>query len=804
MKLSIVRAKLFLFAMTFVFVFASASVVLAQGQRIALLPFKIPLKLSPGQTRAVESVCLDSHLEAPVYDDVYKRVLSPSQGVKVVIGEGPKKVTLSLPEAIRQGVVEFRGLDYGTAQGALPDNSFLQLTNTDPKNRTISFQVTKSAVLHSEPGRFEELSVLKKLDELAANSPSSLYEKNIQEEAWAEMRAIKDRKLGIAMNLSDGGYLKALPEEGENVVLGPALRKFQQANALKITGKPDAPTLERLNQKAAERYGPLLRVITTDPLSVAKTDESLEAVVRRFQEDSGLPPSGKFDPATVVALRDEFQLLLDAEGSTLDAQLREYQRRHGLPEDGQLSPPVMTQLRNEQVGEELVYEAEEFNYVRNFRGAGSTKPPADRQVLAVHEVYSDSASGLSLPTEQHILIGSASGDIELRIVRRQSAGEAGLFGRYVADSTVLKNEAAIEAVDNQTRKLVVGKSDAKTNFAHAGAYQPTADNGRGAIQLQLGGQQINLSAAGHEALFNGDPKVSIPELDNYFATLPSGAAGDKMRFIIVRDAFAQGRFGHGGGRLNIESSKTEGPQQYGYHESRRHVHPTELASQLKARYGDKADFLLDDELDTGKANAASMPLVTKSSDIAAYVPPNDPLEKETSKNAQADAAKNIITNISDYLREAGVTVERGFAPSAKTNVLVLTGHKDREFVRYVNELGYSGVFKGHVVAMASCYEVGDEALNSRIVRSFGAKAVLFYDRRLNVNAVESVLFELTQLLKGENFSPARLDELLNRSIDKALEKLENAPLRSDMEKMRRSVIQVSQLELKCATTNHQG
>jgi hypothetical protein len=631
----------------------------------------------------------------------------------------------------------------------------------------------------------------------------------LQKAVWKKSKHLR----GIVLNLLDAGYLKSSPEETRSVVISQALQQLQQANGLRITGDADEPTMTALAKNAAELYGPLLRAIA--PLEI--NDQSLEVLTHRFQENLDLPPTGQFDPETVDSLRDTIDSRLQAirvEGETPDARLREYQRRNGFPIHGRLTPQLVAQFESEIAGRNLIRKAALFNpeYVQHRYGIDLAKRSDHRRILAVQELSQGKAIGqLNDSNEKYILIGADSGDIELRIVRSQPGSVFSFEPIYRVDPKALKNGNAIEAMDKLSRKLAADKSDATTRFVHAGSYEPTSGEGRGAFRLQLGEQEITLSAADHEALFNQNLNVPIPMLDNYMNALPSNVDGGKPRFIIYRDAFAQGSFGHGGGRPPKPPKDSdaaggegnEGPQPYGYHESRRHVHPTVLLAVLKARYREKGDFLLDDEMDRGKANAASLPFVAKGNDIVAYLASNDPLRGTISNRISKTDGQvqqfKIIENIAEYLRETGVEIISDFTRSAKTNVLVVTGHKDRNFVDYVNDLGFNGVFKDHIVALASCYEVGDEALNARIIRDYQAKAVLFFDRRLNPHAVESVLYEMSRILKESNYSSSRFDDLLNRSVDRALKDPQNASWRNDIEKMRRSLIQVSRLTIDRAT-----
>jgi hypothetical protein len=793
-----------------------------QGQRIALLPNLIALLLRPGETRSVDSVCLDSHLPAPKVSEVYGNILTPvpsSSEVVVTVGTGAGKKTLSLPQALAQHIITFRGSGLSEILSERDDiydrnmySSYLDVENTDPKHRPVSLKVLKSQVLYPHPGRYEGQEALKVIAKFGKNRSYVSKDGRVKEQQSSDLQDqvwhSADELRGVVRSLIQTGDMSGSVEETRQEVIGASLRRFQRENGLNVTGHPDQATLAKLKQKVTTQYEPLLREVTESLMVKGEPKPTTSRLIRRFQADVELPITGELDVKTQEELRTEMDrqfVEMGIPGKTATDRLHEFKRRNEMPVDERITKLLVDRLDAKwsviRTTYKLVADADEFT---SSLGAGrpilaeglyESKPPMPGEVLAVHKIYGRSRLD---PDEMYILVQGSNGDVELHTLRHLRTEDLDLLGpAYITDKTVLKNADAIDKMDELSRDLAVRKSDAATRIIHAGSYTPLADAGRGEFRLQLGGDKtLTLSSAEHDALLGNDPKVAIPALDEYMHSLKPMPDGSKPRFIVSRDAFAQGRYGHGGGHLPFDAA-IEGPQSYAYHESRYQVNPTETTARLNARYGNTVDFFLDDELDLGRKNVDQITKVTQGADIAAYVAPDEPLagmagmvERQRPGSGKVEQY-NVIKNIQDYLKDAKVHVVGDLKPSSETNVLVLTGHKETDFVDYVDALGQNGVFRNHIVAMASCYEAGDEALNTRIIQRYGAKAVFFFDSRINPNAVEAVLYEMTQILAAPNFSPTRMDDLLNQSIEQALKDSQNSMILDEISKLHRSLIQVS-------------
>lgn len=340
-------------------------------------------------------------------------------------------------------------------------------------------------------------------------------------------------------------------------------------------------------------------------------------------------------------------------------------------------------------------------------------------------------------------------------------GDDAYMAEMIAKHNVkmLQNENAVMRMESATQSLVKSHSDDRATFMHAG-FCNKASNAK--IHLQIGGFETKISQGEMDRFLSG--KKPVPTLDKFFNELKNGNV--KTDIIVYRDVFAQsiGRSDLNGRFLN----------------SRHHVDPLKLTVALKKRYSNKANFYLDDEMDMGKANLASLPIVKRANNLAVYI------------NGFAVTDFDVIKNIEVNLRKVGIQIvpDNDWVP--KSNILVITGHKDVAFKNYIETLGQKGTLQDKVVALFSCYQSGDESLNSRMIRDkFKAKAVLFFSETINPIAVEEVLKRLEAVLNNVQQQPRKLNDILEQCVNEALKATSHPKLKGEIEKMRNGVLQLS-------------
>jgi len=155
-----------------------------------------------------------------------------------------------------------------------------------------------------------------------------------------------------------------------------------------------------------------------------------------------------------------------------------------------------------------------------------------------------------------------------------------------------------------------------------------------------------------------------------------------------------------------------------------------------------------------------------------------------------------IENLKKPLMRAGIRVvdEAGYREIPGTSVLIITGHRDRAMSDKLQKLKRAGVLKGKLVAVISCYAPGVEVLHSGLMAGpQSAAGVLFFRDAINATAVAAVMRELSSIVGSQHFSPSTLSELLQQSVDAALERAETAFEKQEIEKMMKLVDQRSML-----------
>jgi hypothetical protein len=131
-----------------------------------------------------------------------------------------------------------------------------------------------------------------------------------------------------------------------------------------------------------------------------------------------------------------------------------------------------------------------------------------------------------------------------------------------------------------------------------------------------------------------------------------------------------------------------------------------------------------------------------------------------------------------------------------SNVVVVTGHRDRSMADHLQRLKNAGVLKGKIVAVLSCYGEGVEGLQSDLVAGAnGAKAILYYSTPINPGAVQSMMLELSRQLSSNNkgFAALRLDNLIKQSVDRALKNADFDSEKEELKKLQNPIIQLSRL-----------
>jgi hypothetical protein len=211
------------------------------------------------------------------------------------------------------------------------------------------------------------------------------------------------------------------------------------------------------------------------------------------------------------------------------------------------------------------------------------------------------------------------------------------------------------------------------------------------------------------------------------------------------------------------------------------------AAALKARYGADVNVYLARDAPAARENARKLESLVMNgpADLAVYT-------------ARGILDYDVVENLKKALARAGIRVVEETpsygtrSDASESNVLIITGHRDRAMSDHLTRLKEAGVLKGKLVAVISCYEPGAEAAQSALLSGAdGAAGLLFYDAAINATAVESVMRELSTLSRSGGLAPSTLEEWLNRSVDRALELADTPAEKTDILKLRRPIFQLS-------------
>jgi hypothetical protein len=228
---------------------------------------------------------------------------------------------------------------------------------------------------------------------------------------------------------------------------------------------------------------------------------------------------------------------------------------------------------------------------------------------------------------------------------------------------------------------------------------------------------------------------------------------------------------------------------------------TAQAAAIKARYDGGVEVFMATDAGSARDNARKFESLTVRgpADVAVYTAAmlTDFGVVENLRKRLTAARIRVVddtTNDTTTAVSAASPHTQDAAGATEANVIVVTGHRGPEMSTYLSRLKDTGVLKGKLVAVISCYEPGIETLQSALTGGAdGAAAVLFYPEMIKASAVESVLSEFSKIVAAPEFTPARLNELLDRSVDRALEEAVTPAERSEILKLRLLFGQLSRL-----------
>jgi len=333
---------------------------------------------------------------------------------------------------------------------------------------------------------------------------------------------------------------------------------------------------------------------------------------------------------------------------------------------------------------------------------------------------------------------------------------AGRFEHWTAsNSTVDKVATGAEALQSFSAQMVetaVRVSEPSRSFIATGVGR----DGKvlmslGPVAVEVPAQELRQFAAGNRA--------SLPQFDELLGLIRD-AGESRPQLVFLHSPITLGRQPKG---LELFDAVS-------------------LATAAQRAYGKDLDVLVGTEIRRAIENAPAIPRVTGGSDVRAV---------------RADGVRYnaSIANIAPDLKSAGIRVisaNTKIDGVAAGPVTIFMGHKDATYRAAVLKLAEEGAFKNGVFVAASCGEPGEAVFNAQLIRSSGARAVIYYEGKINPSVVESVLLEFVNHIPKEGAESTAFRAIWTASVDAVAAAESNLEVRAEVLKLRDVVVQVSE------------
>jgi hypothetical protein len=181
----------------------------------------------------------------------------------------------------------------------------------------------------------------------------------------------------------------------------------------------------------------------------------------------------------------------------------------------------------------------------------------------------------------------------------------------------------------------------------------------------------------------------------------------------------------------------------------------DYVKDLQSRYGDKANVFVTNDVVVGIENLKHLPSFSKPEEMAIYV---------DGKISDRGIVESLFSAI-DKTKIQVVAADEATPGQARVSLMV--GDNDANFRDQVLKMADQGIFKDGVLALAKCGEGGELAFNSEILHRSQARAVIFYDQLINIQAVKDVLYEFTKELRENGVPDGDFRSAWLRSVDRA-------------------------------------
>jgi len=227
----------------------------------------------------------------------------------------------------------------------------------------------------------------------------------------------------------------------------------------------------------------------------------------------------------------------------------------------------------------------------------------------------------------------------------------------------VRGKAAIDAVDHESASAAEKASTLRETYIYPLTYEENASS----ISFQFGKEKVVESRTDVEAFLSGSG--SLPKLEAALGGASSGGGG-KPPIFIFRGTVGDDAPNPGGDPIPISTALAS--------LGRRQINMSKFASEMRRKYGDRVEVFLASDSRIATKHAESITPVNGPSDLAV-------LQGEKIEDWGA------IDDIVESLKKAKIPLINGDEENFEAgNVLILTGHRDRNLETYLQELAYEG------------------------------------------------------------------------------------------------------------------
>jgi hypothetical protein len=475
-------------------------------------------------------------------------------------------------------------------------------------------------------------------------------------------------------------------------------------------------------------------LLSTLGYDVGRTPAENHAALVEFQRSAGLNDDGLIGNRTREALRHrtkEAVEMLEALGDTND-DMRLDQR--------------IAQLQKEE-GVEVT-----GRYDSRFR---SQMEKRGRLIASLKQLAADGdlePTALAVENRFEDVVTFSRGFLYTDVLVQRD----GRFEHWMASDAkagkVATGAEALQGFSAQTVESAVSVSEPSRSFITTGVGRD------GKVLMSLGPGIVEIPSQELRQFATGN-RASLPQFDKLLGLIRE-AGESRPQFVFLHSPIALGRQPQG---LELFDAVS-------------------LATATQRAYGKDLDVLVGTEIGRAMENAPAIPRVTGGSDVRAV---------------RADGVRYnaSIANIAPDLKSAGIRV---ISANAKDDgvtagpVTIFMGHKDATYRAAVLKLAQEGAFKDGIFVAASCGEPGEALFNAQLIRSSGARAVIYYEGKINPGVVESVLLEFVNHIPKEGAESAAFRSIWTASVDAVAAAESNFEVRAEVLKLRDVVVQVSE------------